>query len=63
MHSKDLNVLWVCKDCGEKSLYYADIEAHKQETGHYNVAEFDLSSGNAIAQYKNKQKTYDSSSC
>jgi hypothetical protein len=55
-HPKDLEILWVCTDCGTSSLYHSDIEEHKSENNHRNVAEFDLDTGKILTHYTQENK-------
>jgi hypothetical protein len=50
-HPKDFDIVWVCTDCGTPSLYHSDIEEHKSQNDHHNVAEFDLDTGKILVDY------------
>ena len=50
-HPKDFDIVWVCTDCGRPSLYHSDIEEHKSQNDHHNVAEFDLDTGKILVDY------------
>ena len=45
----DLDVLWVCKECGLASLYHSDFKEHKLRKGHHKFLEFDLETGKMVA--------------
>ena len=50
-HPQDFDILWVCRDCGYGSVYHRDLEDHKLDKDHHNVAEIDLETGKTTAQY------------
>jgi protein-arginine kinase activator protein McsA len=51
-HPKDFEILWICADCGQVSLFHNDLEEHKQKMNHHNVAKIDLDNDKLIAQYR-----------
>ena len=52
-HPKDLDIAWVCLHWlpHTPSLYHSDIEEHKSQNDHHNVAEFDLDTGKILVDY------------
>lgn len=38
MHPDDLKVIWQCRDCGRNFVFHSDVERHKAEFNHAEMA-------------------------
>ncbi|WP_148681078.1 hypothetical protein [Candidatus Nitrososphaera gargensis] len=42
MHPDDLNVVWLCRECGRSFAFNSDVEDHKRQFGHSKMMLYDL---------------------
>lgn len=42
MHPDDLNIIWVCCDCGRNFVFNSDVEDHKRQFNHSCMTLYDL---------------------
>lgn len=45
MHPDDLNMIWVCCDCGRNFVFNSDVEDHKRQFNHSCMTLYDLRNG------------------
>jgi hypothetical protein len=48
LHKEALNKLWLCRQCNVRFIFFSDVEDHMQITGHAQVIEFDLITGQVV---------------
>src|SRR5881628_3869948 len=42
MHPDDLNMLWLCCECGRRFAFNSDVEEHKRQFNHLKMMLYDL---------------------
>ncbi len=42
MHPDDLNIVWLCRECGRSFAFNSDVEDHKRQFGHSKMMRHDL---------------------
>ena len=42
MHPDDLNMLWLCRECGRGFAFHSDVESHKKQFNHSTMLLYDL---------------------